>query len=227
LAMIDSRAQIGHPRDGQAARRGSPTSAKASFGRAEAEERLRLLARSVYQDQKDEGQLASESTGPLPIGRHIRSRSGDGPSFVPYSGHSPSPDLHSVSPAESGAYFNAAPSAASIRVRASQPPMSSSIPEEDSHMYAQPSSLTRARGEHFPFPRYQSTRRRSSQGSDKVRPSLLGLDQDHRRPNSSQSITSSTTQKEDSAGASPALSQYETGEEQTMAQMDFGTDSQA
>ena len=236
LGMIDSRAQIsqGDPSTSRLLGTGGSGSRSAVFGRAQAEERLRNLADSVYRDPAMGTSTSPSlaSSRPIPVAQRVRNRSGEpSPSYLP-SRPSYSPDLSSASPVDAPGYLSSSGGTSSVRIRASQPPMSNSIPEEEGHHGLQTHSSHSSRaaspihvaGTHFSFPRYVSTsmRRRGSShssGSGPLRPSILGP-----QLSSSQTLSSSaatTPQGEDSPGQSPTAPPYETSEEQTIGQLDL------
>lgn len=198
LGMIDSRAGLpggsillGGPSSGGAAT-GRTMSRSTILNRLNAEEKLRNLADSVLRDSgRSPSNVSSTSSGipsyQRPISSlaqgHVRTRSDD-QSALPSSRQSPVPDAaYSASPVES--QFANINQAAGGRPRASLPPMSTSIPEEEAHqshghlqeqqqvvekppMRSETSSMTTGsvgasgsasgsgNGGHFPFPRYVS-----------------------------------------------------------------------
>lgn len=190
LGMIDSRAQLSG--GSLLLGGGSPSrllNKSTVLNKFQAEEKLRSLADSVMRDSptRSASSASSHSTTSGQYQRqpstgyaaHMRRRSGEFVASMPTSSRqSPSPDMYSASPIES--HF--------ARPRISQPPMSTSIPEEDSRhphvrsqlQHAPPpqsesSSLTSSNtGSHFPFPRYVSSsmRRRGSSQSSTSRPAL-------------------------------------------------------
>lgn len=210
LGMIDSRAQL--PSGSLLLGGGSPgkTLNKSTvLNRLNAEEKLRNLADSVMRGSPTGRSISSASsqstsgqyTRPISTANyaqtHMRRRSGEFVASMPTSSRqTPSPDMYSASPIEGH-----------VRPRISQPPMSTSIPEEDSstrhppsmpirsqQQYqpaSQSSSLTGSNpGSQFPFPRYVSSsmrRRGSSQSST----------------NANRPVVPSPTASGDSRGQSP------------------------
>lgn len=187
LGMIDSRAQLPSGSlllGGTSAGRASNQSTV--LNRHHAEEKLRSLADSVMRgsptgrstssasSQSTSGQYTRPASMASYAQTHMRRRSGEFVASMPTSSRqTPSPDMYSASPIEGH-----------VRPRISQPPMSTSIPEEDPSRHppsinirsqqhvpasSQSSSLTSSNpGGQFPFPRYISSsmrRRGSSQSS--------------------------------------------------------------
>ena len=235
LGMIDSRAQLGQTDIGSSRllSGGDGASNKSAvFGRAQAEEKLRNLADSVYREPAATSVVSSSYNRQIPAAQHFRDRPGESsPSLLPPR-QSPSSELGSIS-ADGAGYLSTSAGTSSVRIRASQPPMSSSIPEEESHNISQPyvqrpskpDSPTLVGGSHFPFPRYVSAsmRRRGSSHS-----SGSGAGASVQRPHVMESQQSGNSavpsQGEESPEQSPIVAQYETGEEQTIGQLDLSTE---
>lgn len=233
LGMIDSRAQL--PGGSLLLGGGSPSrtmNKSTVLNRFNAEEKLRNLADSVMRDSpaRSASSASSHSTTSGQYQRqpstsyaqpHMRRRSGEFVASMPTSSRqSPSPDMYSASPIE-GQYGN-------VRPRISQPPMSTSIPEEDSrhphirsqqqHSATQPqqmsvprsesSSLTSSNpGSQFPFPRYvpSSMRRRGSSQSSASRPTMQSPSASASRGQSPMQASGEASNSDQ--GPSPLLSQ--------------------
>lgn len=201
LGMLDSRPDLTMSRAGSTqfgvTRGGSPARGT-MFSRVQAEEKLRHLAESVYKDSgSSETSVSTSATHSVSnrhtsFAQHVRTRSGEYQigSLPLTSRHTPSPDLYAASSADGTIPQIQAGVVPTLRQRASQAPMSGSIPEEESHsliprtsssgrQMAQPSATPGPASleSQFPFPRYvpASMRRRGSSQSSVHRPSLLGL----------------------------------------------------
>lgn len=260
LGLIDSRAQL--PSNSMLLRGsssnnislGSSPSRTSAVTRLALEERMRSLADSVYRDQPPAAPAARlSSAGAMRIASYSSrySRSGGNspsPSSLPGSGEyrgSPSPDLQAPSPTEGGEQRPAflSTGSGSVRQRASQAPISTSIPEEDLPLL--PASHSRSSSTahldapsasgsgHFPFPRYVSSsmrRRESGTSSASGRPSII--------PSPIATAASSAImpleeagqheqvrQSMDSAGSGYSPRPSEDAEEQTMGQLELGSAS--
>lgn len=195
LGMLDSQPQLSFSRIQSDQAANVPRASLMS--KTLAEQKLKTMAESVYRTTVSVSIADTPSRPFAPTGsgsrpssmhsQHSRSRSGDltiGPARS-----SPIPTAYGASPAEAGTSpVIGSAGVPGLRHRASQAPMSSSIPEEASHGLEQRASPettsgsigvtgSSVSGAQFPFPRYvpASVRRRGSSQSSTHRPSLLGL----------------------------------------------------
>ena len=268
LGLIDSRAQLPSGSillRGPSAGSSLGSSPSSHANRITLEEKMKSMADSVFRDAPVQQRRSPAPSGASGISAAMRiaaqqqahsrgGSSGNSPtSFPPISSRqTPSPDLQLPSPIEGAEGSSSRPpflSSGSVRQRASQVPISTSIPEEDlpAALGSESGSLgpSASGSGHFPFPRYVSSsmRRRGSNnsatsgGGGSSRPSILPSPiataaSSAIMPSSiaaTAAVQEQTAQDSrrsiDSTGSGYSPRPTEDAEEQTMGQLDLGSAS--